>query len=245
MINRTAVLLGIMLGLSGLARPTWADRRMFVWTYQYLTMPRGEAEIEHYLTTKASSGQWGNPATELQMELEVGMNDRFDAALYQVFTQFSGGGLRYSAFKLRTRYRTGDLGGSWAQPVLYLEVKTSPDFGTTELEFKPIYGKSYPKWEVAVNPVVELANPGGEWAWKYAVGAAYRLDPLLGLGVEATGSESGHYLGPVLSHGRDDLWMALGAGFKMGSPSGGAPSAQVRLLVGIAVAKPEPSAAGR
>ena len=36
-----------VLFLSGKA---FADRRSYVWTYEYQTMPKGHAEIEYYLT---------------------------------------------------------------------------------------------------------------------------------------------------------------------------------------------------
>ena len=30
----------------------YCDRRSYVWTYEYMTMPKGTSEIEYYFTTK-------------------------------------------------------------------------------------------------------------------------------------------------------------------------------------------------
>jgi len=49
-----------------------ADRRNYVWTYQYRTMPKEGTEFEFYQTTKLS-----NPDSwEYRIELEHGLTNR-------------------------------------------------------------------------------------------------------------------------------------------------------------------------
>jgi len=48
-------LFGLLVGLSlilGVAKDSYADRRSYVWTYEYQTMPKGMWELEYYLTTE-------------------------------------------------------------------------------------------------------------------------------------------------------------------------------------------------
>ncbi|MHC4542491.1 MAG: hypothetical protein ACYS74_22350, partial [Planctomycetota bacterium] len=43
---------GVVLLLLGCSSLAYADRRGYVWTYEYMTMPEGASELEYYLTTK-------------------------------------------------------------------------------------------------------------------------------------------------------------------------------------------------
>ena len=57
-----------------------SDQRSFVWTYEYMIMEPGEAEFEQYTTFSASDQDnfEGNVTSELNFELEIGMNEYFD-----------------------------------------------------------------------------------------------------------------------------------------------------------------------
>ena len=69
-----------------LALQLHADGRRYVWTYEYQTMPRGEAEIESYSEFAHVSDSSGRQTfTTLQYEYEIGMNNRFDMGIYQKF----------------------------------------------------------------------------------------------------------------------------------------------------------------
>jgi len=230
----------LCLLLTGLLFSVSADDRKFVWTYEYQTMPRGSAEVEHYLTLTSPDGgsMAGKTSVEHAFELEIGMNDRFDFGLYQVFKQSPGASLKYTGFKARGRYRTGDINGDWLKPVIYVEYQGVPDFSSYKLEFKPIVGKTYGMWVTALNPKVELvgkADGSSEWEWGYTGGGAVLLHHLFGLGVEAQGSEKGHYVGPSISHGGDGLWISLGSGFALGDVDPGEPEVKIRLLIGVHV----------
>jgi hypothetical protein len=74
-----------------------ADRRMFVWNYEAQTLPRGEAELETYLTLSSTDRNRtiGRTSAQHQLELEIGMTNRFDPAIYEVFQQEPRTGLAY------------------------------------------------------------------------------------------------------------------------------------------------------
>lgn len=220
------------------AREALADRRHFVWTYEAQTVPRGEAEVETYTTFTApeTDRTRGVTSTQLQFELEVGMNDRFDTALYHVFAQSPGEALEYDGYKLRLRYKTSDGRGAFpVASVAYLEFSGRPDFTGEELEAKFILGRDRSSYSIAVNPILALEAEGDEWEVEpgYAAGAAWKGD-LASFGFEIKGGEHGHYLGPVLGHGVEHLWMTLGSAFLLDGDDG-EPELQARFLIGFKV----------
>jgi len=189
------------------------DGRRYVWTYEYQTLPRGEAEMESYTAfehTDTDSGR--TAATSLQYEYEIGMNDHFDVGIYQKFKQFSGAPLVYDGFKVRLRYRFGARGQWIMDPLLYLEYKGNAELENNTLEAKFILARDFDRFNVSLNPVLEyeFGEDHSELVFEYAAGMSYELHPLVRLGLEAKGDSENVYWGPTLSHGRDDLWFAIG-----------------------------------
>ncbi len=219
-----------------------ADRRAYVWTYEYMTLPRGGAELESYTTLSTPDADTfkGITSTEQQLELEVGMTDRFDFAIYQVFGQKPGSDLRYEGFKFRARYRFGEKNMYALDPLVYVEYKGKPDFSEHGMELKLVLAKDVGNLNFALNPIVEIEEEDDKWETEleYAAGLSYGLaDGLLRLGVEAKGSEHGHYLGPVVSHGREHAWVALGSAVKISDIDAGNPELQIRMIVGVAFSR--------
>jgi len=70
---------------------------------------------------------------------------------------------------------------------------------------------------------------------EYAVGISYKINNLLKVGIEGKGSEYGHYIGPVISHGKDDLWVALGSAFKIAGDENTESEFQVRMVLGVVI----------
>ena len=68
---------------------------------------------------------------------------------------------------------------------------------------------------------------------EYALGMNYRINNLFSLGIEAKGSADGHYVGPVIAHGKGRFWVSLGSAFNVGSVEEGKPEFQMRMLLGI------------
>lgn len=236
MKDKHAILLILFASMFWLTSGAFADKRSYVWTYEYKTVEKGKAEVESYFTLSTPDIQRikGMMSSEHQIELEVGMTERFDFSIYQIFNQKPDEGLRYRGFKLRARYRFGEKGKYFVDPLMYLEYKGKPDFSDHGVEFKLILAKDMGKFNISLNPIFEFERVQ-EWEFEpeYAIATSYEISELLKVGLEAKGSEYGHYIGPVISHGKDDLWVALGSAFKMGQIKEGKPEFQIRLLVGV------------
>ena len=215
----------------------YADQRNFVWTYEYKIMEPGEKEIESYYTTSTTNTDSfeTTTTTEHQIELEIGMTENFDFAVYQTFQQEPEGHLKYKGYKFRTRYKIGKKGQYFFDPLIYLEYKGKPDFSEHTLESKLILEKNIGNFTLALNPVLEVEQEDDEWEveTEYKAGLSYQLSKLLNLGVEFKGSEYANYFGPVIAHGTEDVWIALGSAFKIGLVEEGKPEFEIRMLVGI------------
>jgi len=213
----------------------FADNRSYVWTYEYMTLQRGEAEIESYFTLSSldRNRMSGNTVAEHRYELEVGMTDRFDFAIYQIFSQAPGEGLVYDGFQLRGRYRIGEKGEYFLDPLLYVEYKGVPDFSENALETKLILARDFGRWNIALNPIAEFEfGQDRKVEFEYAAGVRYNISGLLRFGIEAKGSEDGHYVGPVISHG-GKYWVAVGSALNVGNVEAGRPELELRMILGI------------
>ena len=236
MKNKHFILLTLLVSVFGIVSGASADQRFYVWTYQYQTMERGKAEAENYFTlsTPDIGHIEGTMSAEHQIELEVGMTERFDFSIYQVFKQNPGEELNYEGFKLRSRYKIGESSRYIFDPLIYLEYKGKPDFSEHGIEFKLILARDMERVNISLNPIFEFEHEG-KWEFEpeYAVGASYEISRTLRIGLEAKGGEHGHYIGPTVSHGREDLWAALGCAFKIAKIEEGKPEFQIRMLMGV------------
>lgn len=196
-----------------------ADRRTYVWTYEYLTMPKGEFELEYYLTMKARDvddfdrrNTW-----EHQVELEYGITDHWDVALYQRWQHTNTAeddDFEYTGTKLRTRYRLGEKGLYPLDTLLYLEYQRPDSSSEPEvLEGKLILAKDIDRVNIAYNQIIEdgISN-GGETEHAYALGLAYEISPTWRAAMESTGNftEDEYYAGPTVSWLGRRSWLAAG-----------------------------------
>lgn len=230
-INTIALTTVLVFLLVGIIK---ADKRNYVWTYQYQTMERGKWELEYYNTQSSPTleNMKGNTSIEQQLELEVGMTDRFDFSIYQVFTQSPGATMKYKGFKFRSRYRIGEKNLFFVDPLVYLEYKGVPDFSEHVLEAKLILAKDIGNFNFALNPVFEAEFKNEtEVKLGYAFGASYNFSGLLSLGLEARGNKTGNYLGPAISHGYETLWIGLTPLFAIGKVDAGKPEVYIRMIV--------------
>ena len=184
-----------------------ADQRHFVWTYEYKTVSKGEVEFEHYYTTSHpnSSDLSEGMKTGHQLELEIGMNEKYDFAVYHQFEQQNS--FVYKGYKLRWRYRFGENNQYFVDPLLYLEYHGKPDFSEHGIETKIILAKETTNMIISFNPVleIEIEEDENEIEAEYAAGLSYKINKLLRAGFEIKGSENGHYFGPTISHGVHDI----------------------------------------
>ena len=140
--NMARQCVGLMCIFGILSSAGLADRRSYVWTYEYQTMPKGTAEIEYYLTHKISD--WDNyddkNTWEHAVELEYGITDHWDVAIYQTWQQTNtdtDDSFDYTGSKLRTRYRIGEKGQLPVDVLLYAEYI----FGQGPKEYDKFEGK--------------------------------------------------------------------------------------------------------
>ncbi|MBI3871684.1 MAG: hypothetical protein HY304_01230 [candidate division Zixibacteria bacterium] len=215
-----------------------ADRPPYVWSYSYATTPPEDIELEYYLTNATPhADSAGQTSWEHRVELEVGLTDRWDIALYQIFSQPGDGAFHYDAFQIRTRYRLGAAGRWPIDPLIYLEYRRpSSLLSANELEGKLVLSHDFDRVNVVVNLVEELEfAPGSESHTGYSFGMKIEPRPILSLGIEAFGditSEEGtaHYLGPTVSLARGKWYYTIGAALGLNQNSD---DVRARAILGI------------
>lgn len=206
-----------VLGLH--ANTALADRRGYVWTYEYMTMPKGGMELEYYLTTKVPdmSNYSKKNTWEHQAEFEYGITNRWDVAAYLRWQHTNTDTMdtfEFTGSKLRTRYRFAEKGQLPIDILAYLEYKrpdgSSPD---DSLEGKLILAKDIGRFNLAYNQIIEqpLRQPDPP-VHEYSAGANYEFHPVFKAGLESHGnySSSKYYLGPTISLAHEKFWVAFG-----------------------------------
>lgn len=213
-----------------------ADRRFYVWTYQYQTMPKDNTELEFYQTSKLREVD----QNEYRIEIEHGITSRWDASLYEIFVQNQGASLKWDAWQLRTRYRFGEVGQYVMDPLLYFEYnrKTDPH-APNKLEAKLILAKTVNRWNVALNPVYEyFFAPDSKHEIGLDVGTSWEFHPKFVAGIESTTrmefedgeSETQGYFGPTVSYASGGFWISMGVAAGVTDESD---DARVRFITGI------------
>ncbi len=216
-----------------------ADRRGYVWTYEYMTMPKGKSEIEYYLTQKTVDfHKYSNKNTwESQLEYEYGLTDKWDVAVYQKWKQTNTSSedkFEYGGTKLRTRYRLGEKGMYPLDVLLYLEyIRPDSSKEPEILEAKLILAKDFGKFNVAYNQILKVGiNDKGGNENEYACGLNYEFNPRLKVGIESTGNytEDKYYFGPTISWASEKFWVGFGSRRGLNDRSD---DIRFRLIVGI------------
>lgn len=215
------------------------DRRSYVWTYEYQTMPKGESEVEYYLTTKVPDlHNYSDKNTwESQLEYEYGVTDRWDVSVYQRWKQTnskSDDKFEYTGTKLRTRYRLGEKGMYPLDTLLYLEYIRPDSSNEAEImEGKVIIAKDFGKFNIAYNQILKVGiNNNGGNENEYALGMSYEFNPRWKVGLESAGNytEDKYYIGPTVSWASKKFW--IGAGLLRGL-NDQSDDLRVRLIMGF------------
>lgn len=219
-----------------------ADRRTLIRAYEYMTQPQGNLELEIWNEVEAPKGDgFDAAATVHRIELEYGLTDHWDVALYHVFAQEPGAGFRFDSWRLETRYRLFEKNVLPIDIELYLEAERPADFAAPwEVEEKLILEKDFGRFALVANFVAEQklfhANQGHEW--EIDAGARFEVVPQLRLGAEfwtiqeTVGgvTEGSYFVGPSVSWASSKIWLQLGAGFGIGDSSG---ATFLRSVLGI------------
>jgi hypothetical protein len=231
-----------------LAHDALADRRAYGETYEAVTAPKGEIDVESWSTFAPDGELNGGPPSRgvrEMIELEYGITDRWDVALYNMLDFTSGEtDSGYAGFKLETRYRLSDR-GQWAvDPVLYLEFQQLfRGDADQKYEAKLILGKDIGHVNLAMNLALEeeKLSDGGGWNTEveYALGASYAITPAWVVGAEIFGKaereeemeggekeiENRSWIGPTISWAGGGsgilrgVWVTLAGGAGLGEPA--------------------------
>lgn len=210
------------------AAPARADRKFYLFTYQYATLPKGAAELETWITREDDDSVARQIDGSLQIEGEFGITDRLDISLYTILEKEGDASLDWDASKIEAKYRLGEA-GKWPVDVeLYAEYEQPfKVHGWGEPEFKLILAHDFGAVNVAGNlvffkPVDDETGRHLAWEKEWAAGASYELSPRVNLGVEGHGSftNSSAKIGPVLSYQAEKAWVALGPYFGLTSRDG-------------------------
>ncbi len=223
---------GILGGFVLVGQEARADRRIFAYSYPYMTLPEGAMEMEHYLD--AGWAAVDDPSTtdieddlvvswKHQVEFEYAITDRLDFGFYNVFKQAAFGSMKYDGLKLRSRYRIGDPGQFVVDPALYFEVAyTGKD---AKLEQILIFARQFGKVECALNLKFEekIGDVGGanDFVFEFipSVGVGYHINNNVAIGLEylakteyPEGGEfefENHYAGPTISVMGKRFWWTV------------------------------------
>lgn len=227
------VLVAIICVLSAVS--AGADQRNYVWTYEYSTVSKGNAEIEFYSTAVAKNTPTGK-ATEWkqQVELEYGVTDHLDVSMYQVFkqpAQSSGSTMSYDGYKLRLRYRLLEKNELPLDILFYAEHVANTE-GENEFEGKLVLAKDLGKLNIAYNQVIEQGYSSGHAEHGYAAGMSYEILPSLRIGLESKGNYTNDKfsVGPTLAWAGGRIWANLGVVYGINNNTA---DREVRFLLGI------------
>ena len=241
---KTSLILGTIL----LAGTALADNRIFTYSYEPETEPKGDWELEQSITSRLTRnravGQENYQQWQFRTEVEHGVTDRYTVGLYvndnfeHFYDPSSGKNTdvnRWAGVSLENRYQVLDPVENPVGLTLYLE--PTYDGQNAELEQKIILGQRHGEWKWTVNLshatewTGDVNNYEGEL--ELSAGLASNLTERWTLGLEVRDhnelplyqqwENSAVYLGPTLSYHRQKWWAAFSVlpqiyGWSQGNP---------------------------
>jgi hypothetical protein len=251
---RSVVWLACSVASFALPSAAFADRRAYGTTYEAVTAPKGELDIETWSTFASQGEVDGGPASRgvrTMVELEYGLTDHWDIALYNLLDTITSGDTDsgYAGFKIETRYRPSDRGQWPVDPVLYFELQQLfRGDANQKYEAKLILARDFGKLNVAANLALEeerTTEPAWNTEIEYALGTSYSLSPTWMVGAELFGKaekargeiENKLWAGPAVSWAGGGtsgplkgVWVTLAGGAGL---SEGADDYYARVIVGL------------
>lgn len=211
-----------------------ANERLFTYTYEPETMPKGGFEYEQWVTARMIRNdaveQEHYNRWEFREELEYGLTDDYTLSLYLNHSYeyyrdtASGEGVsdsRFDGISLENKYLVLNPAEHAIGLALYLEPTIWND--QAELEQKVILGQRHGDWKWALN-----LTHATEWENDYeqtegeveaSFGIARSLGPRWSVGIELrdhnelpdykSWENTALFLGPVVSYRRERWWAAL------------------------------------
>jgi len=224
----------VLLMSLAVAGAAWANPRALPFTYPYETLPKDGLEVEQYVDLSPvrsydTSGRltW-TPRAILTSEIEYGLTDKLELALYFQFSNDPGASsgedaLRFDGIKQRLRYRLAEQ-GDWPVDVsLYLEVAELRN--EIEVEAKVNLARRFGPVRLMANLWVEREfyyTGDQEWVLHPTAGATVQIFPWLNLGLEywmhwelggpgegTFNAQPHHFLGPAFMVQFKRLWWSV------------------------------------
>jgi hypothetical protein len=235
--------------------PARADERRFTFTQEAATAPKGAVEFENWFTSKKATPDDATFSRfEFRHELEIGLADHVQLAVYLADWSVTGGGsveknqARHDDSALEIKINYVDPGKDGWGLSSYHEVKLGD--AIFELENKLILQKNFGSLVVAYNITLEAAweghayrERGGEFS--QSLGLSYEVTPKFLIGAEivheiplpdwTTSANSNLYIGPVASYrfGGDRDWWVTATALGQITRNDGEADWQFRVIVGF------------
>lgn len=222
------------------AAPAKADPRAYVWTYEYMTVREGHAELEYYSTTEVPDTDAPETSTwKHQVELEYGLGPKTDIAMYQNFKQSNTPASKtfsYDGMKLRLRHRLAEKGELLLDTLLYFEYVRNTDLSSQgALEAKIVLAKDLGRLNLAYNQVIEFPIENISQAeHRFSAGGSWKFSGAFRAGLETSGDykAGAYYMGPTLHFRAKDMKIWANIGYMAGLNSD-SKDAQTRLIIGV------------
>jgi len=224
-----------------------ASQRHFGFIYETTTLPQGALDFENQATWKNNKNF---DRFEFRHELEYGITDRFQAALYVADWSLRNDAehrrtMRYDATALELIYNLSNPSTSWLGSALYGEVKVGDRLLT--LEGKLLLQKNLGPWIIAYNASLEAAFEGAHLdertgEMQNMLGISYELSHRLSIGSEVLQetewpnwgkpASSRVWAGPNLSYHQGRFFAVLSPLVQL-TQAKNEPDFQTRLIVGF------------
>ena len=248
LLSPTVALTATALLTPLLAPSAHASNRAFAYTYQSLTAPIGEIELENKATWKSRPGQIREFA--FQHELELGISEKTQLALYIASGEYDararGGTYQSSGLEIIHNFThpSKDVLGS----AILGEIQMGDR--ALSLEGKLILDKKFGPWVIAWNGEVaaewegrrmgDFREPSGELA--QSLGISYEITKNLALGAEVLNevplgawhgpANAEWYAGPNITARKGHFYATLTTLFQT-TDRKSAPGVQMRTIVGF------------
>jgi hypothetical protein len=229
-----------------------ADDRKFTFVYESTTMPAGEVEYEQWVTWKTHKDNDAKfDRFEFRHELEFGVTDRFQVALYFADWRYQDGEsvsndrAEYRDSAVELVYALTNPGTDFMGSAIYGEFKGGDEL--MELEAKVILEKICGSWTIAYNATVAAEWEGQDYdedtgEFQQTLGASYGVSAQWSVGAELLHEieiadwkdpqPDVVYVGPNVAYRSKGWWATVTPLFQVSSREG-EPDYQTRLLFGI------------
>ena len=211
-----------------------ADRRTFAFVYEPKTLDAEQLELEYYLTTAVTQDKLSGEHNWIwthQVEVEYGVTERLDLAMYQMFNSES-----WLGYKLRVRYRPWHYGDLPFDLMLYFEWIQKPT-GDIALEERIVVGTVlFDRLIISLDSMTEQGPLTGDVGFKLneGLGVGFEVAPWLVIGLETQlrmswepktvfTSDSTElefsgarlYMGPTFSFAVQKIWWDVNISFRV------------------------------